>query len=89
MTVYDDHTVPAIDCVEFVQLVDDLVDSDPQQWGAIVARHLDECPPCLVYLQQVLDLKVLLSQVSVAEVIADEDVAAVMERLNRFRRGSS
>lgn len=43
MTIHD-NTVPAIDCVDFVRLVDDLVDSDPRQWGPIVAKHLDECP---------------------------------------------
>lgn len=62
MTIHD-NAVPAIDCVDFVRLVDDLVDSDPAQWGPIVAKHLDECPPCLVYLQQMVDLKVLLNHV--------------------------
>jgi len=57
MTVKD-NTVPAMDCVDFVRLVDDLVDSDPQLWGAVVAKHLEDCPPCLVYLQQMLDLKI-------------------------------
>jgi hypothetical protein len=85
MTVYD-HTVRAIDCVEFVRLVDDLVDSDPQQWGAIVARHLEECPPCLVYLQQMLDLKVLLNRVCAEQRVADRDVAEVIKRINAFRQ---
>lgn len=62
MTVHD-NIIPAIDCVDFVRIVDDLVDSDPAQWGPIVAKHLEDCPPCLVYLQQMLDLKVLLNHV--------------------------
>lgn len=61
--IVHDSTVPPIDCVDFVRLVDDLVESDPRQWGAVVSRHLAECPPCLVYLQQMLDLKVLLNHV--------------------------
>ena len=85
MTIYD-NTVPAIDCVEFVRLVDDLVDADPQQWGAIVARHLQDCPPCLVYLQQMLDLKALLSQVSGGQTLSGGHAAALLERLDELRR---
>jgi hypothetical protein len=85
MTVYD-NTVPAIDCVDFVRLVDGLVDSDPQQWGAIVAKHLDECPLCLVYLQQMLDLKVLLNHVFDGEKLSDDDVAGVISSIDTFRK---
>jgi hypothetical protein len=85
MTVYD-NTAPAIDCVDFVRLVDDLVDSDPQQWGAIAAKHLDECPLCLVYLHQMLDLKVLLNQVFDGEKLNDDDVAGVISSIDTFRK---
>jgi predicted anti-sigma-YlaC factor YlaD len=86
MTVHD-KTVPAIDCVAFVRLVDDLVDSDPSQWGAIVERHLDECPPCLVYLQQMLDLKVLLNNVFTGERLSDERLAGVLDAINIGKGG--
>lgn len=86
MTVHD-KTVPAIDCVEFVRLVNDLVDSDPWRWGAIVARHRDECPPCLVYLQQMLDLRILLGHVFDGQQLSDEHIAGVMRGINAFRAG--
>jgi hypothetical protein len=84
MTVYD-NTVPAIDCVEFVRMVDDLVESNPRQWGAIVAKHLEECPPCLTYLQQMLDLKVLLNHVFDGEQLSDEQVAVVVDSIDNLR----
>ena len=84
MTVYD-NTVPSIDCVEFVRLVDDLVESDPRQWGAIVAKHLNECPPCLVYLQQMLDLKVLLNHVFVGDQLTDEQIAGVVNSIDNLK----
>ena len=86
MTVHD-NTVPAIDCVDFIRLVDDLVDSDPQQWGVIVAKHLDECPPCLVYLQQMLDLKGLLNPVFDGEKLSDEHITGVITAINTLRKG--
>jgi hypothetical protein len=86
MTVYD-NTVPAIDCVDFVRLVDDLVDSNPDQWGPIVAKHLEDCPPCLVYLQQMLDLKILLNLVFEGEKLSDEHVAGVVNAINNFKDG--
>jgi hypothetical protein len=84
-----DNTVPAMDCVDFVRLVDDLVDSDPQLWGGVVARHLEECPPCLVYLQQMLDLKVLLDHVFDGEKLSDEHVAGVINTINALRKGQT
>ncbi|WP_134428222.1 hypothetical protein [Mycobacterium ulcerans] len=84
MTVYD-NTVPAIDCVEFVHLVDDLVDADPQQWGAIVEKHLQDCPPWLVYLQQMLDLKILLNVAFDGEKLSNEQIAGVINAINAFR----
>jgi len=86
MTVKD-NTVPAMDCVDFVRLVDDLVDSDPQLWGAVVARHLEDCPPCLVYLQQMLDLKILLDHVFEGEKLSDEHVAGVIKTINALQTG--
>jgi hypothetical protein len=81
MTIHD-NTIPAIDCVDFVRLVDDLVDSDPQHWGAIVAKHLEDCPPCLVYLQQMLDLKILLNHVFDGQQLSADDVAGVLDTID-------
>jgi hypothetical protein len=86
MTIYD-NTVPAIDCVDFVRMVDELVDSNPDRWGPIVAKHLEDCPPCLVYLQQMLDLKVLLNHVFEGEKLNEEHIAGVVNALNNFREG--
>lgn len=86
MTVYD-NTIPPIDCVEFVRLVDDLVDSDPARWGPIVAKHLEDCPPCLVYLQQMLDLKILLNHVFDGEKLSDEHIVGVIGTINTLRKG--
>ncbi|ATA28564.1 hypothetical protein MLM_2111 [Mycobacterium lepraemurium] len=86
MTV-PDNTVPAIDCVDFVRLVDDLVDADPQQWGPIVAKHLEECPPCLIYLQQMLDLKTLLRHVFDGEQLGEHDVTRILNALNTLTKG--
>jgi hypothetical protein len=80
-----DNTVPAIDCVDFVRLVDDLVDSDPQQWGAIVEKHLEDCDPCLIYLQQMVDLKVLLNHVFDGDKLSDDDVAGVVSAINTLK----
>ena len=84
MTVYD-NTVPAIDCVDFVRLVDDLVDSDPEHWGTIVEKHLEDCDPCLIYLQQMLDLKVLLNQVFDGDKLSEDDVAGVVHAITALR----
>ncbi len=86
MTVHD-HTVPAMDCVDFVRLVDDLVDSNPQHWGAIVEQHLEDCDPCLIYLQQMLDLKVLLNYVFDGDKLSDADIAGVLNGIDTLPKG--
>lgn len=88
MTVHD-NIIPAIDCVDFVRIVDDLVDSDPAQWGPIVAKHLEDCPQCLVYLQQLLDLKVLLNHVFEGERLSDEHIAGVIRAINDLTEGNA
>jgi hypothetical protein len=87
MMTVSDNTVPAIDCVDFVLLVDALVDSDPGEWGPIVVKHLADCPPCLVYLQQMLDLKILLNHVFEGEKLTDEHIAGVINAITHFRKG--
>ncbi|WP_205873250.1 hypothetical protein [Mycobacterium camsae] len=88
MTVHD-YTVPAIDCVEFVRLVDDLVDSHPGEWGAIVAKHIEDCPPCLVYLQQMLDLRVLLNHVFDGERLTEGQISGVIASIGDLRNGGA
>lgn len=79
------NPTPAIDCVEFVRMVDELVESDPSRWGAVVAKHLDDCPPCLVYLQQMLDLKILL-ELGLGEARHDDmEVAGVIDAINSLK----
>jgi hypothetical protein len=75
-----------MDCTEFVLLVDDLVQSDPREWSAIVRRHLRECPPCLTYLQQMLDLRVLLSHVFDGEKLSGQQVEGVLTAINAVER---
>ncbi|OBK43707.1 hypothetical protein [Mycobacterium sp. 1081908.1] len=84
-----DNMIPAIDCVDFVRLVDELVDSDPARWGAIVAKHLAECPPCLVYLQQMLDLKILLNHVFEGEKLSAEHITGVTNAISEFKKGQN
>jgi predicted anti-sigma-YlaC factor YlaD len=81
----DQDTVPAIDCTDFVALVDDLVDSDPRRWAAVVTKHLRDCPPCLIYLQQMRDLKILLRHVFAGERLTDEHIEGVLNTLTELR----
>jgi hypothetical protein len=50
-----------------------------------VAKHLEECPPCLVYLQQMLDLKVLLNHVFDGEQLSDEQIAGVVKAIGNLK----
>ena len=51
---------PEIDCIDFLPLVDTLLDIDDKHWDATMVRHLHECPPCRVFLEQLIDLRHLL-----------------------------
>lgn len=44
-------------------------------------------PPCLVYLQQMLDLKILLSHVFDGERLTEDDVSGVLHAINTLRKG--
>ncbi|TNC28052.1 hypothetical protein [Amycolatopsis alkalitolerans] len=83
---HDLAAAPPLDCADFVLMVDDLVDSDPHQWGAIVRRHLRDCPPCQVYLEQMHDLRVLLGQAYDAEKLSDEHVRSVLTAIHAIRK---
>ncbi|ORV99765.1 hypothetical protein [Mycobacterium kyorinense] len=85
MPVNHDHLVPAIDCTDFVLLVEDLLDSEPDRWAAVVTKHLRDCPPCLIYLQQMRDLRILLNHVFDGEKLSDEHIGGVLHALTGFR----
>lgn len=51
---------PDIDCVDFLPLVDDLLEIDDKDWDAAVVRHVRQCPPCRIFLEQLEDLRSLL-----------------------------
>jgi predicted anti-sigma-YlaC factor YlaD len=50
----------AIDCADFLPRVDDLLEIDDEGWDAQVVRHLEECPPCRIFLEQLQDLRRIL-----------------------------
>lgn len=81
------ETVPAIDCTEFVLLVDELVETDPEEWSAVVRKHLRDCLPCLTYLQQMGDLRVLLRCAFSEEKLTDAQTAGVLAAIGEFREG--
>lgn len=78
----DDLQIPDIECTAFVLMVDELVHTDPQQWGPVIDKHLTDCPPCLVYLQQMLDLQTLLGHVHQGQRLSDDEVARVLATIN-------
>jgi hypothetical protein len=73
--------VPDIDCAEFVRMVDELVRTDPAAWGPVVDKHLTDCPPCVIYLQQMLDLRTILRHVQMGERLADDEVERVLHAI--------
>lgn len=81
------EAVPAVDCTEFVLLVDELVEADPGEWNAVVRKHLRDCPPCLTYLQQITDLRVLLGCVFTQEEPSEESVARALAAISEITEG--
>jgi predicted anti-sigma-YlaC factor YlaD len=57
---FDAAGAAAIDCIDFLPLVDDLLEIDDEGWDAQVVRHLEECPPCRIFLEQLQDLRRML-----------------------------
>lgn len=82
-----EQVVPAIDCTEFVLLVDELVETDSGEWNGVVRKHLRDCPPCLTYLQQIADLRVLLGCVFSEERLTDGQAARVLTAISELRGG--
>lgn len=76
---HDQHKqIRDIDCTEFVLMVDELVHTEPERWGPVVDKHLTDCPPCSVYLQQMLDIQTALRHVRQGQQLADNEVERVL-----------
>jgi len=74
--------VSTLDCVEFVTLVDDLIDLQPPSWPSYFEQHLRDCPPCAQFLKQMLDLQLLLRlQAPPALQPGDPDLERIMNLL--------
>jgi anti-sigma factor RsiW len=71
-----------IPCIEVVELVSDYLDGnlDPQTEGR-VAAHLELCPPCLTYVEQLRETVGALGRLP-ADSLPD---SAVMELETAFR----
>lgn len=79
----------SIDCTDFVVLVDELLEAFPQEGGPIVTRHLNECPPCVIYLQQMQDLRILLNLAFRDEKLDDTSVERVVSAITTLEEGFS
>jgi hypothetical protein len=67
----DPHIDPNIDvvCRQVVELVTDyLEDALPDDLRAAVERHFEQCPPCVVYIEQVRTTAASLRQVPVESI---------------------
>lgn len=69
-------------CDEFVHLVDELIQTPREQWGPAIERHIAECPPCLVYIEQMLDLHKILSDFRYSQQLSESDVEEVLLSLS-------
>ncbi|NLU82513.1 hypothetical protein [Rhodococcus sp. HNM0569] len=80
---------PEIDCIDFLRLVDTLLDVDDTQWDATMVRHLRGCPPCRVFLEQLIDLRHLL-RTSDGDTVDPDDprIAALLAAVTTSRKDS-
>jgi hypothetical protein len=70
-----------IDCVQFLTVVDDLLECSDDIWEESIARHLRDCPPCEIFLEQLQDLRTVL-QMQQDEALPPEDprIAAILHK---------
>jgi predicted anti-sigma-YlaC factor YlaD len=69
-------------CTEFTDVIDELLESDPAGWDPELLGHLHDCPPCLVYLQQMQDLRRMLDELARDCLPADDRrIAELLARL--------
>jgi len=70
-----------LSCVRFVEVADALVDLPEARWGESLRRHVEVCPPCRVFLEQLQDLRLLLREWVVVPVgPEDPRLDRVLER---------
>jgi predicted anti-sigma-YlaC factor YlaD len=83
---FDPASAAAIDCIDFLPLVDDLLDIDDKGWDAQVVRHLEECPPCRIFLEQLQDLRrILRAQDEEALPLSDPRVRTLLAHARSTR----
>ncbi|MGW3624858.1 hypothetical protein [Streptomyces sp. NPDC000880] len=76
---FDAANAAAIDCIDFLPLVDDLLEIDDEGWNAQVVRHLEECPPCRIFLEQLQDLRrILRAQVEESLPLSDPRIRMLL-----------
>lgn len=68
-------------CDEFVLLVDDLISTPRDQWGEVVDLHLKNCPPCVTYLQQMLDLQEIFRNIRQGHSLPQGDIDDMVDKL--------
>lgn len=76
--------IPDIDCAEFVELVEELVDTEPSLWGPVVDKHFSDCPPCEIYLQQMLDIRAIFARVREGQQLSDDEVGRVLAAIATY-----
>lgn len=73
--------VPQMDCIDFLPQVDDLLDLEEAEWDLALARHLEECPACEVFVHQLRDLRrILQSERSRGLAVDDPVITSLIER---------
>lgn len=62
-----------LDCREFLEIANDLMEQHKETWSQAVTEHLSSCPPCLIYLEQIQDLHHLLATLPRKELIPNQE----------------
>jgi predicted anti-sigma-YlaC factor YlaD len=76
----------AIDCIEFLRRADDLLDVDDEGWDTQIMRHLEECPPCRIFLEQLQDLRrILRAQDGEALPLSDPRIRGILAHARSIR----
>lgn len=56
----DTAASPPPDCRELIEQASLLVEADEDTWNTEVLAHLEECPPCRIFIDQLIDLRTIL-----------------------------
>jgi len=74
-------------CQDFVELVTDYLEGHLDEVSrARFERHLDECPPCVSYLQQIRDAQGVLGRVEL-DTISDDARDQLLTAFRFWRSG--